>query len=75
MTAKAGWEMLPFGTPNGDVSENTHKLELRLVEIELSELFHQLDPMESSFKSRISNDGQLSFLEGRAEYQLVYLYF
>lgn len=40
MTAKAEWEMLPFGKPNGDVSENTHKLELRLVEIGLSELFH-----------------------------------
>lgn len=33
VSTKAEWEGLLFGQPNGDVSGNSGKLELRLVEI------------------------------------------
>jgi len=42
VSAKAEWEGLPFGQPNGDLSGNTRKLELQLVEIGVSWLFSHL---------------------------------
>jgi len=55
VSAKAEWEGLPFGQPNGDLSGNTRKLELQLVEIGVSWLFSHLNIMESFSNSRISN--------------------
>lgn len=59
MSAKAEWEGLPFGQPNGDISGNTRKLELQLVEIGVNWLFSRLNIMESFPNSRISNSGLL----------------